>query len=126
MGDGTHQVRVDGADLVGATMTVDGVQVMEGMEAVLAYLADTDGAQLEGPQVYVRNATAAPSELPVDAAGSFAIIPREACCDPVEVGWSGFAAAVNAGFEGTWGSNPPFEVTIEGGLVTSARQTYIP
>lgn len=126
LGDGTHQVRIDGVDLVGATMTVDGVQVMEGMEAVLAYLADTDGAQLEGSQVYVRNSRATPMEFPVDAAGSFAVIPAEGCCDPVEVGWSGFAGAVNAGFEGVWGNNPPFAVTIDGGVVTSARQIHIP
>jgi hypothetical protein len=126
LGDGTHQVRVDGADLVGGTMTVDGVEVMEGMEAVLAYLADTDGVQLEGSQVYVRNARSTPKEFTVDAAGSFAVIPADACCDPLEVGWSGFAGAVNAGFEGVWGNNPPFEVTIDGGVVTSARQIHIP
>jgi hypothetical protein len=107
-------------------MTVDGVQVMEGMDAVLAYLADTDGAQLEGSQVYVRNARATPTEFPVEAAGSFAVIPAEACCDPVEVGWSAFAGAVNTDFESVWGNNPPFEIVIDSGVVTSARQIHIP
>lgn len=124
--DGTHQVRVDSVDLTGGTLTIDGVQVMEGMEAVLAYLADTDGAQLEGPQIYVRNGTRAPAELPVDASGSFSVILAESCCELIEVGWSGVANVVSSDFEGAWGNNPPFEVTIEGGEVISASQIHIP
>lgn len=124
--DGTHQVRVEAVDLLGGTITIDGVQVMEGMEAVLAYLADTDGAQLEGPQIYVRNGTPTPMQFPVDASGPFSVIVAEGCCEPVGVGWSGFANAVSSDFEGVWGNNPPFEVTIEDGEVVSATQIHIP
>ena len=44
----------------------------------------------------------------------------------VELIMRNLADAVNAGFEGVWGNNPPFEVTIDGGVVTSARQIHIP
>ncbi len=126
LGDGTHQVRVDSADLVGGSVTLDGVQVFTGMDAVLAYLADTDGAQLEGPQFYVRNGTSDPQEFPVDAAGEFSVIAAEACCEAVDVGWSGLASAVAGDFTGIWGGDPPFTAVIDNGVVVSLEQIYIP
>lgn len=124
--DGDHQVLIGAVDTAGATATVDGVQVLSGMDAVLAYLADTDGAQLEGAQWYVRNAEAVPQELPVDESGSFSVIRAEACCDPVAVSWPELAASATGGFADLWGRNPPFAATIEDGTITSLTQVYIP
>ena len=126
LGDGAHEVRIVELDLTVGSVTLDGLTVMEGMEAVLAYLGDTGGAQLEGPQIYVRNAVVDPRDFPVDAAGSFSVIAEDACCEPVDVGWSGLAAAVDADFDGVWGNNPPFLAVIEDGQVVSLEQIHIP
>ena len=124
--DGDHEVLVTAVDAAGATATVDGVQVLSGMDAVLAYLADTDGAQLEGAQWYVRNTEAVPQELPVDASGSFSVIRAEACCETVAVAWPEFAASATGGFADLWGRNPPFAATVEDGTITSLTQVHIP
>lgn len=102
------------------------MQVLEGTEAVLAYLADTDGQQLEGPQVYLRNQVQEPQELPVDPGGEFAVVFGPQCCEPQDLGWDGFARLANEGFPDVWGVNPPFEATIEDGVVTSLVQIYVP
>jgi hypothetical protein len=124
--DGDHEVLVTAVDAAGPTATVDGVEVLSGMDAVLAYLADTDGAQLEGAQWYVRNAEAAPQELPVDESGSFSVIRADACCDQVAVTWPELASSASADFADLWGRNPPFLATIRDGTITSLTQVYIP
>ena len=124
--DGTHQVTVDSVDTAAGTVRVDAVEVLEGTEAVLAYLADTDGAQLEGPQVYVRDQVERLEELPVDPEGEFAVIFAPNCCEPQDLGWHGFADLAEDHFPDVWGNSPPFEVSIENGRVTSLVQLYVP
>ncbi len=124
--DGTHQVSVRSVDGDSHRLTLDGVQVLEGTEAVLAYLADTHGNQLEGPQVYVRNHREKLQDLQVDPDGEFAVIFGPQCCEPQDLGWHGFAELANSGFADVWGKDPPFEVTITNGTVTSLIQTYVP
>lgn len=126
LGDGAHEVLVESADRAGATVTVDGVQVLSGMDAVLAYLGDTDGAQLEGAQWYVRNANSDPQEFDVDTSGTFSVIRAEACCDLVAADWAEFATSASTDFANLWGRNPPFAATIEDSTITSLTQIYIP
>ena len=126
LGDGTHEVQVVSVDPRSDTVTLDGVQVLEGTEAVLAYLADTDGQQLEGAQVYLRNRVEAPRELPVDPGGEFAVVFGASCCDPEDLGWHGFSELAGDGFPGLRSANPPFEATIDGGVVTSLVQLHLP
>lgn len=123
--DGTHLVTVDSADVAAGTITVDGIEVLEGAEAALAYLEDTDGNQLEGPQAYVRNVSRVLQDLPVDSQGEFSVIFGPECCEPQDQGWQGFAELAGSGFPDVWGVAPPFEVTINNGIVTSLVQTYL-
>lgn len=120
------RVTVDSADVAAGTIAVDGIEVLEGPEAVQAYLADTDGNQLEGPHVYMRNVRGKLQDLPVDPEGEFAVIFGPECCAPQDQGWQGFAELAGTGFPNVWGVAPPFEVTIVDGTVTSLVQTYIP
>lgn len=116
-------VSVDPANHI---VAVDGIQVLEGIEAVLAYLADTDGQQLEGPQIYLRNKVERIRDLPVDPTGEFAVIFAEDCCEPRDLGWHGFSEAARSGFADLWGENPPFEAEIRHGVVTSLVQIHTP
>ena len=124
--DGTHQVTVDSADAAAGTVRVDAVEVLEGTEAVLAYLADTDGAQLEGPQVYVRDRVDSLEEVPVDPDGTFAVIFAPSCCEPQDLGWHGFTDLAANHFPDVWGNSPPFRAVIDNGRITSLVQIYVP
>lgn len=126
LSDGTHEVSVDSVDSDAGTVTVDALEVLEGTDAVLAYLADTDGAQLEGPQVYIRDRVERTQELPVDTDGEFAVVFGPTCCEPEQLGWDGFAELADAHFPDVWGNRPPFTAVIEDGTVTSLVQIYVP
>ena len=79
-----------------------------------------------GVHNFMRNIREVPQAFPVDATGTFSIIPADACCEAVDVGWSQFAAEQSAGFEGIWGKNPPFTAEIVDGTVVSLEQIHIP
>ncbi|MEZ5238818.1 MAG: hypothetical protein R2716_07670 [Microthrixaceae bacterium] len=75
--------------------------------------------------MYLRNQVQEPQELPVDPGGEFAVVFGPPCCEPQDLGWDGFARLAN-GVPGRLGVNPPFEATIEDGVVTSLVQIYVP
>ncbi len=125
LADGQHVVYLTSIDAAAGTVTVNLVELLTGQDAVDAYLEDT-GQPLDGEQFYVRDRNDLQRTLPVDAhAGPYSVIDAESCCDPIEVGFDGLVA-VREQAEATGGIDALFTVTVQGGVVTSAVQLYLP
>jgi hypothetical protein len=125
LADGQHVVYLSAIDEAAPTVTVDLVELLTGQAAVDAYREDT-GEALDGEQFYLRDRNDLERTLPVDAgAGPYSIIDAESCCDPIEVGFAGLVA-VRDQVEAAGGADAPFTLTVQGGVVTSAVQLYLP
>jgi hypothetical protein len=121
----TTTVYLSAIDEAAPTVTVDLVELLTGQAAVDAYREDT-GEALDGEQFYLRDRNDLERTLPVDAgAGPYSIIDAESCCDPIEVGFAGLVA-VRDQVEAAGGADAPFTLTVQGGVVTSAVQLYLP
>jgi hypothetical protein len=125
LADGQHVVYLVAVDETSSSVTFDLVELLTGQEAADAYLEDT-GEVLDGEQFYIRDRNDRERTLPADpAAGPYSIVDLESCCEPIEVGFAGLAA-VRAQADQAAGADTPFTIAVQGGLITSAVQMYLP
>ena len=123
--DGDQVGYLRAIDLGKGTVTVDLADLLTGPEAATAHQQDT-GTPLDGEQVYIRNRDPALRTVPIDPAGSYAVIYSASCCGPTSVPIEGLAEAIGGDWQGITQPNPPFNLSVQGGRVTSAVQIYRP
>ena len=123
--DGDQVGYLKAIDLRSNTVTVDLASLLTGPDAASAYQQDTGNA-LDGEQVYIRNRDPKLRTVPIDSAGSFAVIYAASCCGPTSVPIEGLAEAIGGDWQGITQPNPPFNLSVVDGTVTAAVQIYQP